>query len=342
LLNAHATLPGGFFFFPLDSLEHLFYNLSMPKTTHRLRSCFICHTPITQPRVGRPRVYCSDRCRQRKRRRYDYNKWIIPRRLDQNWRAAGRALKFIERHQGPFDTTPLNTTGKYTERWRVQHRLSIGMPVPWCRNCHHFYIESLPGATEQYCSSICRKADRERKRAVTTGLLLHADHLNWQVQLRAERDWPLRACDACGIPYPFDNLRKKFCSDACRARHWRQTRRKCEHCKERYEPHDRRQKYCSKRCKERATHGQPFVPLVDHRDCAFCGENFKLSYRNWHKNIYCSKRCKSRAIYRRSNPALDVHACDECGIEYQPVRNNQRFCTPACRRIASNRTLRVS
>jgi hypothetical protein len=308
----------------------LFYNLSMPKSTHRPRSCKICSERLTQPRTGRPRVYCSDRCRQRKRRRYDYNKWIIPRRRDQIWRMAGRALKQIEKHQGPFDTTPLNTTGTYTERWRVQHRLFIGMPIPWCHHCHHFYIETLPGADHQYCSSICRKTDRERKRAVTTGLLLHADHLNWQVLLRAERDWPLRACDACGIPYPFDNLRKKFCSDACRARHWRETRRRCVHCKQHFKPKVPHHKYCSQRCKERATHGYPYMPLVVHHDCAFCGEPFTPAHNHTGTQIYCSIRCQERARNRRRSLHLDSRTCSECGTEFQPSRRTQRHCTRAC------------
>jgi hypothetical protein len=289
----------------------LFYNLSMPKSTYRPRVCKICTAPLTQQRRGRPRVYCSDRCRQRKRRRYDYNKWIIPRRHDQIWRMAGRALKQIERHQGPFDTTPLNTTGTYTERWRVQHRLSIGMTLPWCHHCHHFYIETLPGANHQYCSSTCRKTDRERKQAVTTGLLLHADHLNWQVLLRAERDWPLRACDHCGIPFPFDNLRRKFCTDACRKAHWRIEQR------------------------------------MKTRKCAVCHIPFEPDWNNRARHIYCSEACrrsvsKSREQARKLAERQKPRPCAECGKKLIPARRSQKYHFGDCQKRASNRALQLA
>src|SRR5689334_3386296 len=117
---------------PLIISEPLFYNLPLPKSTSRLLVFKSCPAPLIQP---------------------------SPSRRGRQWRGAGRALNLIERHQGPFDTTPLTTTGTYTERWRVQHRLLIGMPVPWCRHCQRSYLETLPGASEQYCSSTCSKAD---------------------------------------------------------------------------------------------------------------------------------------------------------------------------------------
>lgn len=31
----------------------------------RRTNCMVCNDPIIQPRSGRPRVYCSERCRQK-------------------------------------------------------------------------------------------------------------------------------------------------------------------------------------------------------------------------------------------------------------------------------------
>src|SRR5438552_7750255 len=74
------------------------------KPAYRPKICDICHAPLTHATTGRPRTTCSDRCRQSRRRRYDYEGWRDPRSRQRQINRAERIVRKIEREVGSLAT----------------------------------------------------------------------------------------------------------------------------------------------------------------------------------------------------------------------------------------------
>lgn len=128
----------------------------MSREPYDADSCFIYLKPIQQPKTGRPRRYCSDRCRQQYRRAYDYHGWRDPRHYDKIHRSAARELKRIEKRTGPIDDTPHSEWG-ISLRYRILFRLQRNMPIPQCVHCSHLYIVDAPGPFPEFCSPRCHQ-----------------------------------------------------------------------------------------------------------------------------------------------------------------------------------------
>jgi hypothetical protein len=229
--------------------------------------CIICHTPITQPKTGRPRLTCSDRCRQRWRRRN-----IVKSHADdgiaRELRIIDRTAERLERRFGP--------PRQRDEYLRIGLRIARGWPVLACKLCGRpFIVDSPSGAWPMYCSRQCTqraasRAHRRRQRGHHTEPLPHTKDEKDHINLRLSRGIPVATCPECGrlfIDYNSVGRPRKYCSTRCRQRAWAFKRRPlyriCHHCGRRYRVaprHRGRQRYCSRRCNRRSRSRQPGKP----------------------------------------------------------------------------------
>lgn len=273
---------------------------------YRPTICNICHKPLPIAATGRPRKTCSDRCRQIRRRRYDYEGWRYPRKHAKEWRAADRTLRKMEKQYGQRipDTPPVYVdiyTPHISDRERLLIRLSRGMNVPQCWLCLKPYFDEL-SPDGMHCSGECSAEARRNDEAVKRGIVMWAGQYDPRVDVRVDMGLPLRACLQCDMPFPRYNRRKKFCSSKCRSRHWREENRSrirlCPECGESFEPDKFHpyQKYCSEKCSRRVQDRRYYAkirqPLPQRRRCRACGRAFRPKMRVRH--IYCSERCGNR------------------------------------------------
>lgn len=122
-------------------------------------------------------------------------------------------------------------------------------------------------------------------------------------------------CRQCGTAIPRSKNPKnprKWCSDRCRYRSYREAKanpdpyveRLCVRCGVNIDHRDVRSRHCSPRCRDRDQVGSVIGTV---RNCAHCGEEFAPSKN---PNIYCNRKCGARADlvnnrdrYRRVNAA---------------------------------------
>ncbi len=273
----------------------------MTRDPYEEDTCDHCAEPIEQPTQGRPRKFCSDVCRQRYRREYDYHGWRDPQHYGKVHRRAARELKRIEKRTGPIDDTPHPEWG-ISMRYRVVFRLQRNMPIPECVVCGKPYIVDAPGPYPEFCSAECHQEYAANERAVHQGLIDHAGNYDPRVDVRIRLGLPIRACAQCGKPFPIYNPRKRFCSHACRNAHWHARHPRCPRCGKRFSREGKRSDaiYCSRRCMHqtsRARWSGGSLKALDRsaRPCEECGEVFTPHPRSSVPQKYCGKRCRSRA-----------------------------------------------
>jgi len=197
-----------------------------------------------------------------------------------------------------------------SDRERMLIRLSRGMDVPQCPVCFKpFFGEVSPNGV--HCTSECADEAKSNAEAVKRGAVLWAGQYDPRVDVRADMGLPLKACLQCEKPFPPYNRKKKFCCAACRARHWREEKRrglrKCACCGEDFEPSSNpRHIYCSRQCSGVIRTRRYYRarlnpnPVPQRRRCRECHKAFRPKKHNGLRRIYCSKRCGVRA--RRRNP----------------------------------------
>src|SRR5687768_14737225 len=143
----------------------------------RPSTCLECREPLPVRQRGRPREYCSPRCRQRKSRRYNHNGYIIPRRNAKAWNAAGRTLRQWEYAGRYDDTRPAHNPSAPSHRWRLQFYISRGIPLPICHTCNRLYVQG-EGVGEDYCSKDCNREGHKTLKAVAVGVERYAGSLD--------------------------------------------------------------------------------------------------------------------------------------------------------------------
>ncbi len=297
----------------------------MKRPVSRPSACNICHTPIPQPARGRPRLTCSDRCRQRKRRR-DYTTWTGPRREAQKWSLAERLVRRLERRSGPISDAVPEIRSLYDWGLSPRRRLLIHLarrdyyaeppPVSHCEVCRSPYLPDFPGATRRYCSKQCRRAAARNRKALREALAAYRDPdlapaVDPRVWVRERLGLPLKVCADCGKPFPDDFPRQKYCSRICRQRAYRarrRTPRTCAGCGKplQVRPNQvNRQRYCSRSCWKRADYQRRLPPerqranRPTHRPCDRCGRDFPLDKFAWSRQRFCSPTCRDLAAAQR-------------------------------------------
>jgi len=260
--------------------------------------------------TGRVRKTCSDRCRQIKRRQ-NYRTWRDPVRYAKEWRAAERTLRRMEKLCGRLPDTPPVYVDIYTprisDRERMLIRLSRGMEVPTCPVCFKPYFAEL-SPDGIHCTSACAAEAKRSTEAVKRGIQMYAGSYDPRVDVRIDLGLPLKACLQCEKPFPPYNKKKKFCCAACRARHWREEKRrgmrKCPACGEDFEPNPSapQHTYCSHACKQ-VMGGRRFrlkhSTLPKRRRCRYCHKAFKPNKHHPSRHLYCNSGCKDAAKRRR-------------------------------------------
>jgi hypothetical protein len=75
-----------------------------------------------------------------------------------------------------------------------------------------------------------------------------------------------------------------------------------------------------------------YGPSFESVPCAGCGKPVIGGGRTNRHHVTCSDRCKGRVYH----PAVThvQQSCDVCGDEFVPVRDDARYCSPACRQRA--------
>jgi len=276
---------------------------------YRPEICNICHQPLPIATTGRPRKTCSDRCRQIRRRRYDYEGWRYPRSHAKEWRAADRALRKMEQQYGQRipDTPPVYVdmyTPRISDRERLLIRLSRGMTIPQCAICLKPYFNEL-SPDGIHCSGECRQEANRRSEALKRGIKKWDRQYDLRVDVRLDLGLPIKTCQYCEKPFPPYDKRKKYCNAKCRKAKWLSLREKCANCGEFFlrDPNHTNKKYCGKECNRIGTNKRrrPENPPATPRLCVVCGEMFTPVYRWKHYRTTCSERCYNKE-YNRTHP----------------------------------------
>jgi predicted nucleic acid-binding Zn ribbon protein len=284
---------------------------------YRPTTCHICRKPMPESNQGRPRLTCSDRCRQIKRRRYDYHGWRYPRQHDQQWRQAERDLRKLEKVCGRLPDTVGPITSIYdptiSVRQRILIRLSRGMDVPKCLVCHKPFITE-DGVKGIYCSPACSELGHNRARTLLTAIGEWEGRYDPRVDVRVRLDLPIKTCAHCTKPFPDYDKRKIYCSPRCRKAHWREEKRAsihiCARCHTVYDPTPQspQQKYCTKACQEAAAQRRLYqrkrkeAGFPQRRRCRECGRAFRP--KKLINHFYCSEPCSERVKRRRKSERL--------------------------------------
>ena len=286
--------------------------MTTKEPVYRPKVCEICVKPLDHASRGRPRKTCSDRCRQIKRRRYDYHGWRYPRQHDQQWRQAERDLRKLEKVCGRL----LDTVGPITSiydptisvRQRILIRMSRGMDVPKCLVCHKPFITE-DGVRGIYCSPACSELGHNRARTLLTAIGEWEGRYDPRVDVRVRLDLPIKVCPHCDKPFPDYDRRKIYCSPRCRKAHWREEKRRttCKRCGKTYDPtlgHPSK-RYCTSACQKLALNQRYRAKLrqksgfPQRRRCWECGHTFRPKKRLAEMHHYCRRLCKSRASDHR-------------------------------------------
>ena len=235
--------------------------------------CYVCREPVPQPDTGRPRLTCSNACRQA---RYRFLQGMPSRKLNREKKLVERrrSKPFVERR---FDKTFFEPVYELGNRRNVYECLACGRP---------YLVERLKSGNpvNPYCSKKC-----EKKAAYHWDKFLDAyerAHQRGELDKRVEeRFWfdklsPL--CPHCGNPFPPNTTLhgkrrrgrpRKYCSDACR--------------KAAYEQRWKSHNYGASR-KHR------------YRPCLNCGVKFDCMDTNGRRTKkHCSRQCTSQRSQRR-------------------------------------------
>ena len=203
--------------------------MTTKEPVYRPKICEICHKELPHASRGRPRITCSDRCRQVRRRRYDYLGWRYPRQHDQQWRQAERDLRKIEKVCGRLPDTVGPITSIYdptiSVRERILIRMSRGMDVPKCLVCHKPFITE-DGVRGIYCLPDCSELGHNRARTLLTAIGEWEGRYDPRVDVRVRLDLPIKVCPHCTKPFPDYDKRKIYCTPRCRKAHWREEKRR--------------------------------------------------------------------------------------------------------------------
>jgi hypothetical protein len=329
--------------------------------------CRGCYVPLVHAATGRPRQYCSDRCRKRYERRYAPYRVTKSEREAKAWHKADLTLRQWERVHGKFDDTPRmqrphpdNNPRLPSHRWRLQFRISRGIPVPICLDCNHLFIHE-DGIDGRYCSDSCYRSSRKMLVAVQRGMEKYEGRYHPAVDMRVRLGLPNRVCEHCGIPHTSENRRRKYCSDRCRKAAWwkRNPHLACKICSK---PCKGQQTTCSDKCRVayyRRTHNfcarcdrvvnpgsevypneETRLPSAIRRGGPVRTEGSRtpadaqkkpIATRDREREIiFCTYRCRDALGW---SPIRKI--CDECRESYYPEhpsnQHRQRFCTPQCK-----------
>jgi endogenous inhibitor of DNA gyrase (YacG/DUF329 family) len=228
--------------------------------------CYMCKKPLDQPKRGRLRLTCSDKCRQaRHRRKIGQRSWLSKR--IQRLNAKHRALPFMERRLNRQSFKPVLELGYRRKLYE-------------CMTCGKQYVEdriSVGGRTRHYCSDRCAEFTANQLRRYSKALRKaneRGKRIDPRVLARFDEGKLSPLCLTCGIPFApnttMDGEMKRgrpriYCSDTCakmayeqrwkdehdgRAR--RHRFRDCAECGTRFDRTDtigrRRMRFCSTAC----------------------------------------------------------------------------------------------
>jgi hypothetical protein len=228
--------------------------------------CLICRKPITQPRTGRPRSTCSDRCRQRlhrRQRKYEQRNAISDANHHSFVHYIDRTVAEFTRKYGPppEDRPDMYSVIAYRRYYDLYNAYQH------CAECGKPFINDAIGRKPKYCSDSCKHRAygwtlKKRYHGYRTPQRCHTDDDELgRIAFRRRLGLPIPVCAECGReflekqfgPWP------KYCSKRCRQRAWRYRRRPlyrtCRHCGSRYRVTHHSgapQKYCSPECCRRA------------------------------------------------------------------------------------------
>jgi G:T-mismatch repair DNA endonuclease (very short patch repair protein) len=141
-----------------------------------------------------------------------------------------------------------------------------------------------------------------------------------------------RNCKICGTFFIARNVRKMFCSNACRVKSSenndkRLYRIKCKNCKEYFMSKNKKVKFCSTSCsatnKNKIGNGKIF-------ECKNCRKTFNQKHK---RHYFCSSECKKKYNYSLSEK-IKVK-CSNCEKEIERNKNASKnnknfFCSKEC------------
>lgn len=287
----------------------------MTRPTFRPRSCEICRRSIPHASTGRPRLTCSDRCRQIKRRRYDYHKWIHHRDFQKARVRAKRQLRRYEARFGDLTSIPAyphDPLNPMTLRDRLLIYLSRGMRVLDCWTCDRPYMPD--GQRTPTCSDSCARYRREYMNKLEATLYKNPGAWSSEIGDYIRNDKRLGVCAHCDAFFIPTRSDRKYCSPKCRKLAW-------------WYHH----KYGVVR--------QPFGWQPKKKKCELCGEKFYPSTANKQSvQICCTRACyeqlNTRRKAQRRQAARPQRYCTYCNIAL-PKDKFRKYCKN-CADIASN------
>lgn len=199
----------------------------------REKKCIVCRKDLPIAKTGRPRLTCSDKCRQKKKRRRSEE--------DREWalatRRAEKQIRAWERKFGSFDYPNDPGWPKLTFRFRLLFRLQRSIPVPECNHCGKPFVrDEGSGLPMRYCSATCHEKEKKAQQAGVKALKAHPEKAHPLTHVHLEMEGKIRACKWCSAAFPLYQPGKKFCSDKCRQAMWRKRhpRRTCPECGKRF------------------------------------------------------------------------------------------------------------
>ena len=234
--------------------------------------CYVCREPVPQPDTGRPRLTCSNACRQA---RYRFLQGMPSRKLNREKKIVERrrSKPFVERR---FDRKFFEPVYELGNRRNVYECLACGKP---------YLVERIKSGNpvNPYCSKKCEKKTKYHwdkfldayERAHQRG------ELDPRVEERFWYDKLSPLCPQCGIPFaPNTNLfgkrkrgrPRKYCSPACRKAAYEQRWKTSHH------GDSRKHRY---------------------RPCALCGETFDaMDSMGRITKKFCNPKCRGRSSKR--------------------------------------------
>jgi hypothetical protein len=233
-----------------------------------LKKCNVCQEPIQQVARGRPRLTCSDACKQA---RYRFKQGKTNRKMKRKGKLIEkrRSRPFIERSFNKKFFEPVHTLSE--KRW-VYECMACGKP---------YLVERIltGGRISEFCSNACwEKTDYHWKKFENALARAHMSGRRVDERVLERLDYmklsPL--CPYCERPFPPNTTlfgdpkpgrKRKYCSDACRKamfeRRWkkkhggarRHRNHECAECGTKFDRTDsrglRRKRFCSEICGQR-------------------------------------------------------------------------------------------
>src|SRR5688572_25583731 len=182
-----------------------------------MKECFICRIPIEQAKKGRPRLTCSNACRQA---RYRFLNGKMDRHANRIKKQVKmrRSLPFIERR---FDKRFFEPVVELSYKRWVYECMACGEP---------YLVERIKSGSpvRPYCSNVCeQKSDYhwERFENAMAKSHLYKTPIDERVFERFDYMKLSPLCPHCGKPFaPNTTLHgqrkrgrpRKYCSDVCR------------------------------------------------------------------------------------------------------------------------------